>query len=96
MLDAVSLFPRRAETAIVADLVKGAIDRGLDECVEKGMLSLEGALVQFRHELARRAIEASIAPARRQDEGRRRLARHLPRVLGGRLRSNGATDARRR
>jgi DNA-binding CsgD family transcriptional regulator/tetratricopeptide (TPR) repeat protein len=66
VLDAVSLFPRRAETAIVADLVKGAIDRGLDECVEKGMLSLEGALVHFRHELARRAIEASIAPTRRR------------------------------
>src|SRR5262249_41815969 len=49
VLDAVSLFPRHAETAVVADLVKGAIDKGLDECVEKGMLSLEGALVHFRH-----------------------------------------------
>ncbi|MEA3108729.1 MAG: hypothetical protein QOI88_3334 [Gammaproteobacteria bacterium] len=66
VLDAVSIFPRHAETAVVADLVKGAIDVGLDECVEKGMLSLEGGIVQFRHELARRAIEASIAPARRR------------------------------
>jgi len=66
VLHAVSIFPRHAETAVVADLVKGAIDAGLDECVEKGMLSLEGGLVQFRHELARRAIEASIAPARRR------------------------------
>jgi DNA-binding CsgD family transcriptional regulator/tetratricopeptide (TPR) repeat protein len=66
VLDAVSIFPRRAETAVVADLVKGAIDAGLDECVEKGMLSLEGGIVQFRHELARRAIEASIAPGRRR------------------------------
>jgi DNA-binding CsgD family transcriptional regulator/tetratricopeptide (TPR) repeat protein len=66
VLDAVSIFPRRAETAVVADLVKGAIDAGLDECVAKGMLSLEGGIVQFRHELARRAIEASIAPARRR------------------------------
>jgi DNA-binding CsgD family transcriptional regulator/tetratricopeptide (TPR) repeat protein len=66
VLDAVSIFPRRAETAVIADLVKGVIDAGLDECVEKGMLSLEGGLVHFRHELARRAIEASIAPARRQ------------------------------
>jgi len=66
VLDAVSIFPRHAETAVVADLVKGAIDGGLDECVEKGMLSLEGGIVQFRHELARRAIEASIAPARRR------------------------------
>jgi DNA-binding CsgD family transcriptional regulator len=66
VLEAVSLFPRHAETAVVADLVKGIIDAGLDDCVEKGMLSLEGGLVQFRHELARRAIEASIAPTRRR------------------------------
>lgn len=65
VLDAVSIFPRHAETAVVADLVKGAIDAGLDQCVEKGMLSLEGGLVQFRHELARRAVETSIAPGRR-------------------------------
>jgi DNA-binding CsgD family transcriptional regulator len=67
VLDAVSLFPRHAETAVVADLVKGgAIDSGLDECVEKGMLSVDGGRVQFRHELARRAIEDSIAPTRRR------------------------------
>jgi DNA-binding CsgD family transcriptional regulator len=66
VLDAVSLFPRHAETAVVADLVKGVIDTGLDDCVEKGMLSLEGGWVQFRHELARRAIESSIAPTRRR------------------------------
>ncbi len=66
VLEAVSLFPRHAETAVVADLVKGGIDTGLDDCVEKGMLSLEGALVQFRHELARRAIEASVPPTRRR------------------------------
>ena len=66
LLEAVSLFPRHAETAVVADLVKGGIDTGLDDCVEKGMLSLEGGLVQFRHELARRAVEATIAPARRR------------------------------
>jgi DNA-binding CsgD family transcriptional regulator len=66
VLDAVSIFPRRAETAVVADLVTAAFDAGLDDCVEKGMLSLDGAILQFRHELARRAIEASIAPARRR------------------------------
>jgi DNA-binding CsgD family transcriptional regulator/tetratricopeptide (TPR) repeat protein len=64
VLEAVSIFPRRAETAVVADLVKGAIGSGLDICVEKGMLSLQGGLLQFRHELARRAIESSIAPVR--------------------------------
>jgi DNA-binding CsgD family transcriptional regulator/tetratricopeptide (TPR) repeat protein len=66
VLDAVSIFPRHAETAVVADLVRGAIDAGLDACVAMGMLSLDGGILRFRHELARRAIEASIAPARRR------------------------------
>jgi DNA-binding CsgD family transcriptional regulator/tetratricopeptide (TPR) repeat protein len=66
VLDAVSIFPRHAETAVVADLVKGAIDAGLDACVEMGMLTLDGGILRFRHELARRAIEASIAPVRRR------------------------------
>jgi DNA-binding CsgD family transcriptional regulator/tetratricopeptide (TPR) repeat protein len=66
VLEAVSIFPRRAETAIVADLSRGAFSSGLDTCVERGMLILDGARVSFRHELARRAIEASIAPSRRR------------------------------
>jgi len=66
VLEAVSIFPRRADTAIVADLSKGAFDWGLDACVERGMLVLNGAILSFRHELARRAIEASIAPSRRR------------------------------
>ena len=61
VLEAVAIFPRRADTSIIAELVGGDLS-GLDACVEKGMLSLDGALLRFRHELARRAIEASIAP----------------------------------
>lgn len=66
VLEAVSIFPRRAETALIADLVKKSVDAGLDECVEKGMLSLEGGVVRFRHELARRAIEGSISLTQRR------------------------------
>jgi DNA-binding CsgD family transcriptional regulator len=62
VLDAVSIFPRHAETALIAELVKYSIDDGLDECIDKGMLSLDGAILRFRHELARRAIEVSIPP----------------------------------
>jgi DNA-binding CsgD family transcriptional regulator len=67
VLQAVSIFPRRAETAIVADLVSGGLDAALDECIEKGMLTLEGGVVRFRHELARRAVEDSLAPSRRRE-----------------------------
>ena len=67
VLEAVSIFPRRAETAIVADLVSGGLDAALDECIEKGMLTLDGGVVRFRHELARRAVEDALAPSRRRD-----------------------------
>lgn len=66
VLEAVSIFPRRAETAMVADLVSGGLDSGLDECIEKNMLMLEGGMVRFRHELARLAVEGSLAPTRRR------------------------------
>ncbi len=52
-LDVVSLVPDRAEVALV-DAV------GLEECVEAGMLLLEGRSVRFRHELARRAVESDV------------------------------------
>jgi DNA-binding CsgD family transcriptional regulator/tetratricopeptide (TPR) repeat protein len=67
VLEAVSIFPRRAETAVVAELTVTGLDAALDECIEKGMLWLDGAIVRFRHELARLAIEASIAPSRRRE-----------------------------
>ena len=66
VLEAASIFPRQAETAILADLLPLPLDAALDECIEKGMLVLDGGVVRFRHELARRAIEQSIAPAQRQ------------------------------
>jgi DNA-binding CsgD family transcriptional regulator len=66
VLEAASIFPRQAETALVADLVSVPLDAALDECIEKGMLALDGGVLRFRHELARRAVEESIAPAQRQ------------------------------
>lgn len=66
VLDAVSLFPRRAETAIVAEMVTQSFSAGVDACVERGMLHLDGAMLRFRHELARRAVEAFVAPTRRR------------------------------
>jgi DNA-binding CsgD family transcriptional regulator len=71
VLEAVSIFPRRAETAVVAELTVTGLDAALDECIEKGMLWLDGAIVRFRHELARLAIEASIAPSKRRELHRR-------------------------
>jgi DNA-binding CsgD family transcriptional regulator len=66
VLEAVSIFPRHAETPLIADLAEGSIDAGLDECIDRGMLALDGGLLRFRHELARRAIEHSIPATRRR------------------------------
>ena len=65
VLMAASIFPRQAETALVADLISVPLDAALDECIEKGMLTLDGGVVRFRHELARRAVEESIAATQR-------------------------------
>jgi DNA-binding CsgD family transcriptional regulator len=82
-LEAVSIFPRRAETAVVAELIPAGLDAALDECIEKGMLGLDRGVVRFRHELARLAIEASIAPTQRR-ELHRKVVNELRRRRGSR------------
>jgi DNA-binding CsgD family transcriptional regulator len=64
VLEIVSIFPRHAEIAMVETLTDGKTTAGLDACVEKGMLHLDGGDISFRHELARRAVESSLSPAR--------------------------------
>jgi protein-S-isoprenylcysteine O-methyltransferase Ste14 len=59
---------------LVADLVPVALDPALDECIDTGMLTLEGGIVRYRHELARRAVESSISPAQRRKLHRRVVA----------------------
>ena len=45
--------------------VAGGDVASLDECAEAGVLRADGGRVAFRHELARRAVEEALAPARR-------------------------------
>jgi DNA-binding CsgD family transcriptional regulator/tetratricopeptide (TPR) repeat protein len=66
LLEAVSIFPRHADTAMAASLVEGGIDAGLDDCVDKGMLTIDSGTLKFRHELARRAVEGSLPASRRR------------------------------
>ena len=57
---------------------------GLDACLMSGMLVLDDHTVRFRHEIARRAVESSLAPMRR---------RHIHDLLLGLLTATGADDA---
>ena len=73
LLETVAIFPQRADLRILERLVGTEIVE-VDECLATGMLTYHGKDVGFRHELARRAIEDSIAPYRRLELHRAALA----------------------
>jgi DNA-binding CsgD family transcriptional regulator len=64
VLEAVAIAPTGAELWLVENL-SGPVDGRLDECLESGMLYERAATVSFRHELARLAIEQSLAPSKK-------------------------------
>ncbi len=73
LLDAVAVVPGHVELDLLEALAGELVDR-LDECLESGMLVQGPAHVAFRHELARLAIEETIAPSRRASLHRIALA----------------------
>jgi DNA-binding CsgD family transcriptional regulator len=73
LLEGVAVVPQRAEVWLLEALADGALD-ALDECLASGILRSEADGVAFRHELARLAIEASLAPDRMVTLHRRALA----------------------
>jgi len=73
VLEAVAIVPPHAELRLLEALV-GDDMRALDECLAAGMVTTDARGVVFRHELARLAVEGSIAPARKLELHRRALA----------------------
>jgi DNA-binding CsgD family transcriptional regulator len=61
VLDAVAVVPQPTELWLLEALTE-LQSQPLDECLTSGMLKAEGNCVAFRHELARLAIEGSLAP----------------------------------
>jgi len=72
LLEAVAVVPAQAELWLLEALA-GEWIGGLDECLTSGMLTPEPAGVAFRNELARLAVEESIALNRRVDLHRQAL-----------------------
>jgi DNA-binding CsgD family transcriptional regulator/tetratricopeptide (TPR) repeat protein len=68
LLDAVAISPQRVEVWLL-DALAGEQADALEEAVGSGMLTTRPGAVEFRHELARLAIEEALEP-------RRRLALH--------------------
>lgn len=64
LLEAAAVFPSRTELWLL-EAVAGTDFMHLDECLGSGMLEHEHGATQFRHELARLAVEEAIAPDRR-------------------------------
>jgi DNA-binding CsgD family transcriptional regulator len=73
LLDAVAIVPRRAEVWLLESISESPVV-ALDECLHSGMLRAEADGVAFRHELARLAIEESIAADRVVGLHRRAIA----------------------
>lgn len=65
VLELVSVVPARTEMWLLNDTISPDMT-ALEECFNAGMLRGEGEAVAFRHELARLAVEDSIAMPRRR------------------------------
>jgi DNA-binding CsgD family transcriptional regulator/tetratricopeptide (TPR) repeat protein len=65
VLELVSVVPAKAEIWLINDAI-GPTTKALEECINAGMLRSEDEALAFRHELARRATEDSLALPRRQ------------------------------
>lgn len=64
---AAAVFPRRAEIAFVRQMIGGGdAEAAIEECIENGMLELQGDFVVFRHEIARLAVESGLSPTARR------------------------------
>jgi DNA-binding CsgD family transcriptional regulator/tetratricopeptide (TPR) repeat protein len=72
VLDAVAVAPPRVELWLLDALAEESAS-ALDECLGSGMLVARMGAVEFRHELARIAIEESLEPRRRDALHRRAL-----------------------
>ena len=73
VLDAAAVAGMEADLALL-EKICGEPPRGLDECLAAGVLQSRSGGVGFRHELARRAIEEAIDPARQAELHSRALA----------------------
>jgi DNA-binding CsgD family transcriptional regulator/tetratricopeptide (TPR) repeat protein len=82
LLEAVAVVPPQAELWLLESLAGDAVDR-LEECLSSGMLTSLPGGVAFRHELARLAVEGSLAPNRKLDLHRKALAALEDPPIGG-------------
>lgn len=76
IIDAVSIFPRRAEASLVDALCAVSHKADIEACIANGILVADGTDLTFRHEIARRAVEGALTEPTRRDLNARALV-HL-------------------
>jgi DNA-binding CsgD family transcriptional regulator len=64
LLKMLSVIPERITHSEIAGIA-GAVESGLAECEQRGLLDIGGEFVSFHHELMRRAVEASLTTVER-------------------------------
>ena len=74
LLEAVSIFPRRAEIVWATVLDGRPGEANIKDCLASGLLNSDGSHLAFRHEIARQAVEAALTPLRRKMLNERLLA----------------------
>ncbi|MCK9485230.1 MAG: LuxR C-terminal-related transcriptional regulator [Dehalococcoidia bacterium] len=72
LLELLSVTPGRTDTYVLDHCQPGWTD-AVEPAERREMVRLEGHALRFRHELARRAVEAALSPSRRQLRQRRIL-----------------------
>ena len=65
VLDAVAIFPRRAERGWALQAA-GTSEEAIDACMTAGLLEDSGDYLSFRHEIARQAVETSLGMGQRR------------------------------
>jgi len=70
---AASVLGRRAELDLLAEVSAQPL-AAVDECLDRGVLVAAGPAVEFRHDLARLAVERSLLPAQRAAAHKKALA----------------------
>lgn len=65
VLEAVSIFPRRAERDWALALA-GVEDEALDPAIDSGLLQEDDIFLAYRHEIARLAVEMALKPTQRR------------------------------
>jgi DNA-binding CsgD family transcriptional regulator/tetratricopeptide (TPR) repeat protein len=66
LAETASVFPRRAETDLMRQLLPEDFDAAMEDCLAAGLLEAQEDHLSFRHEIARLAVEGALTAPKRK------------------------------